>query len=279
MKGKICLVTGANAGIGLATARGLAAQGATVILACRSLEKGKAAQADLIAATGNPAVHLMVLDMSRLADVRRFAAECLAQFPKIDVLINNAGAFFSEFEKTEDGIERQLAVNHVAPFLLTLLLLPALKAAAPARIVMVSSGAHFNGKIHWDDLNGEQNYSAFAAYAQSKLGNVLFANEFGRRYPGIGVTANSLHPGVVRTEIGQKNKKWLYRIGWAFMKPFMVSSTKGAATSLHVACSPKLEGVTGKFFDKCREKQPSAEALNLDNAARLWDITAKLCGL
>jgi NAD(P)-dependent dehydrogenase (short-subunit alcohol dehydrogenase family) len=279
MKGKTCLVTGANVGIGLETARGLAAMGATVVLACRSLEKGISAQKDIVTTTGNANVHLLQLDLSSLSDVRRFAATFLAQFPRLDVLVNNAGVFYAEFQKTDDGIERQFAVNHVGPFLLTHLLLPALVAAAPSRIVMVSSGSHYSGKIDFQDLYGERGYRAFTAYGQSKLCNVLFANEFGRRYPHSGITANSLHPGVVRTEIGQKSGHWLYRLGAAIMSPFQISAVKGAATSLYVATSPKLSGVTGKYFDHCKEKAPSPAALDLQVAGRLWDVTADLCGI
>jgi NAD(P)-dependent dehydrogenase (short-subunit alcohol dehydrogenase family) len=279
MKGKICLVTGANAGIGRETARGLAQKGATVILACRSLEKGEEAVKDIVATTGNQQVEAMALDLGRQADIRRFATAFLAKYDGLDVLVNNAGAFFGEFQKTEDGIERQLAVNHVGPFLLTHLLLPALQKANSARIVMVSSGAHYNGDINFVDLNGEKNYSPFAAYSQSKLGNVLFANEFARQFHTSGITANSLHPGVVRTHIGQKGGSWFHSLGWALMKPFMISATKGAATSLHVALAPELAGVTGKYFKNCKEQTPSTAAQDPLIAKRLWDATAALCGI
>jgi NAD(P)-dependent dehydrogenase (short-subunit alcohol dehydrogenase family) len=279
MKGKICLVTGANVGIGLETARGLAAMGATVVMACRSLDKGASAQQDIIATTGNKQVTVMALDLSSLAEVRRFAAAFLERYPRLDVLINNAGVFLADFQKTLEGHERVFATNHLGPFLLTHLLLPSLEAAAPSRIVMVSSGSHYGGKIDFDDLDGAQAYSMTTSYGQSKLCNVLFANEFGRRYPRLGVTANSLHPGVVRTEIGGKSGRWYIKLAALLMQPLMISPAKGAATSLFVATEPTLAQVTGKYFDKCREKQPSAAALDVALAKRLWDVSLDLCGL
>jgi NAD(P)-dependent dehydrogenase (short-subunit alcohol dehydrogenase family) len=279
MEGKICLVTGANAGIGLETARGLAEMGATVVLACRSAEKGLKAREDIIRSTGNEHVDVRVLDLSSQSDVRRFAADFCAHYPKLDVLINNAGVFCSGFHWTVDGVETQLATNHVGHFLLTLLLLEPLKAAAPSRVVMVSSGLHFNGQIDFQDIHNEKHYLPTFVYSQTKLANVLFANEFGRRFPGIGVTANSVHPGAVRTRIAQKQSNIFYSAGWAILKPFMISPEKGAATSIYVATAPELEGVTGKYFDNCQEKEAAPAALDEDIARQLWEVTLKLCGM
>jgi NAD(P)-dependent dehydrogenase (short-subunit alcohol dehydrogenase family) len=279
MEGKICLVTGANAGIGLETVRGLARMGATVVMACRSVEKGEKAREDVIRSTGNANVHLLQLDLGSQSDVRRFAAEFRAHYPKLDVLVNNAGVFCASFLWTEDGVETQLATNHVGHFLLTLLLLEPLKAAAPSRVVMVSSGLHSNGQIDFHDLHNEKQYLPTSVYAQTKLANVLFANEFGRRFPGIGVTANSLHPGAVRTRIAQKQSNIFYSMGWSLLKPFMISPEKGAETSLYVATAPELQGVTGKYYDHCQEKEPAPAALDEELARRLWDETLKLCGM
>ncbi|MDX2001945.1 MAG: SDR family oxidoreductase [Chitinophagales bacterium] len=280
MKNKICLITGGNAGIGKATAVGLAKQGAQVVIVSRSEEKAQQAVKDIIAQSNNQQVDYLIADLASQQSIRQLAAEFKSKYSQLHVLVNNAGAFFSEYGLTEDGIERQWAVNHLAPFLLTNLLLDVLKASAPARIVNVSSRAHYRGKIDFEDLNGTKNYDGFfKAYSQSKLANVLFTAELDRRLKGTGVTANSLHPGVVSTEIAQKNSSgWAYW-GWTFLRPFMVSTEQGAATSVFLASSPKVEGVSGKYFEKSKEKKPGKLAQDAALAKRLWEVSAQLTKL
>lgn len=280
MQNKVVLITGGNAGIGLETARGMAKQGATVVIVARDAAKGQQAVDDIKQTTGNDKVSFMKCDLASQKQIRQLVADFKAKYDRLDVLINNAGAFFSEYGETEDGIERQFAINHLGPFLLTNLLLDTLKASAPARIVNVASRAHYRSSINFDDLYFKKNYDGFVrAYGQSKLGNVLFTNELARRLEGTGVTANSLHPGVVGTDIALKESKGIYRLGWMLWKPFMVTTEEGAATSIYVASSPEIEGVTGKYFDKCKAKKASDKALDKNTAERLWQISEKLTGL
>jgi NAD(P)-dependent dehydrogenase (short-subunit alcohol dehydrogenase family) len=247
-----------------------------VVLLCRSAEKAEAAKADITSGTGNEKVHVLVCDLASQREIRAAARQFRSQFSKLDVLVNNAGAFFSEMKKTSDGVERQFAINHLGPFLLTNLLLEPLKASGAARVLVVSSNAHFNGKINFKDINLEKTYVPVVAYAQSKLANVLFSNELARRERAHGITSNALHPGVVRTKIGQANSNWFYGLMWSLVKPFMISAEKGAVTSLMLASDPSLEGVSGKFFADCKEKDPNPVALNEDLARRLWELSEQL---
>lgn len=280
MTGKLCIVTGANAGIGLMTAHALAKMGAHVVMVCRNEAKGKAAQAEIKSETGNEKVDLLRCDFSKQEDIRQCAAQILTAYPQIHVLVNNAGAVFAERQNTPEGIEMTFAVNHLGYFLLTRLLLDRLKASAPARIVNVSSGSHYKGKIDFEDLHFERRkYHIMRAYEQSKLGNVLFTYELARRLADCGVTANCLHPGVVRTNIGNKSGKWVFAMLWSMLKPFMINSAKGAATSVHVATASELEGVTGKYFDNCKEKRSAEASYNEETAKRLWDESSQLVGL
>jgi retinol dehydrogenase 14 len=279
MKNKIALITGANSGIGLETTRGIAQLGYTTVMLCRSKEKGEIARQDIVASTGNQNVVLMTCDLASLQDIRRFAAAFKERYKRLDLLVNNAGVVFATFEKTMDGFERQWATNHLATFLLTELLLDVVKASAPARIVVVSSAVHTSGKINFEDLNLEKGFSPMKAYPQSKLANILFSNELARRLAGTGVTVNSLHPGVVRSNFGSNAGSKLMGFIIALMKPFMISPKKGAATSLFVATSPKVEGVTGKYFDKSKEKTPAPLALDQTLAQKLWEVSEKQVGL
>lgn len=284
MQGKTVLITGGNAGIGLATAVDLARQGAQVVIVSRNAEKGQAALKEIAAAASGPQPGMLQADLASFRQVRQLAADFLQQNDRLDVLINNAGAFFSEYGETEDGIERQFAINHLAPFLLTNLLLDKLKACAPSRIVNVASRAHYRGSMNFDDIGFKQNYDGFLkAYSQSKLANVLFTNELARRLEGTGVTANSLHPGVVSTSIAQKESKGIYRLGWALLRPFMITPEKGAQTTIFLASSPKVEGVTGKFFNKSKVQRASDEAYDeaYDEAIanRLWELSEELVGI
>jgi NAD(P)-dependent dehydrogenase (short-subunit alcohol dehydrogenase family) len=279
MKGKTCVVTGANAGIGRETVRALARMGASVGLVCRNRAKGEEALAAIRAETGSEALRLFVADLSSQAEVRRVAAELREAYPRLDVLVNNAGAIHSTRTTTADGLETTFATNHLGYFLLTHELLDVLRRSAPARVVNVASDAHrFVSGMDFDDLQSEKGYEAMDAYAQSKLANILFSAELARRLQGSGVTSNALHPGVVATNFG-KNTTGLFAFFVKLGQPFMRSSEKGAATSVYLATSPEVEGVSGKYFANCKEKRPSAAARDEAAQRRLWEISERLVGL
>ncbi|MBK8430238.1 MAG: SDR family oxidoreductase [Chloroflexi bacterium] len=274
MNNKLCLVTGANAGIGRATALGLAQKGAHVVMICRSAKRGRAAQQEIIAQSGNQQVDLLLADLSVQAEIRRVAAEFKQRYSRLDVLVNNAGAIFTTRQESADGLELTFALNHLGYFLLTQELLPLLLASAPARIINVASGAHYSGQINFDDLQLRQGYAAFKAYAQSKLANVLFTNELARRLAGTGVTANSLHPGVVGTQFGRNNRGLSLII--RLVRPFLRSEAKGAETSIHLATAPELVTTTGQYFDDNQPKRASDLAYDEALARRLWEESEKL---
>lgn len=279
MKGKNVVITGGNAGIGLATSKALAKKGARVIIMSRTAERGNEAVEEVKAYAGHDNVEMLQCDLASQKQIRQ-AAEKLNELDRLDVLVNNAGAFFSEYAETEDGIERQFAVNHLAPFLLTNLVLDKIKASAPARIVTVSSRAHYRGDINFDNLGFKGEYDGFMkAYSQSKLANVLFTYELARKLEGSGVTATCLHPGVVGTSIAQKNSKGFYKLGWGLLKPFMTTTEKGAETSVYLASSPEAEGFTGQFFDKCKPRESSALSHDKELAKKLWDVSLEMTGL
>lgn len=275
MTGKICIVTGANSGIGRETARGLAARGATVVLACRNQQKGEAALAELQASTKNEALHLMLVDLADKASIRNMATAFRQQFGQLDLLVNNAGAFIPTRQTSVDGFELTFATNHLAYFLLTHLLLDLLVATPGSRVVNVSSDAHRGGAIHFDDLQLAQGYGGYKAYAQSKLANILFSNELARRLGTTTPTVNSLHPGVVATNFGS-GKPGFFSFFFRMFSPFFLSPETGARTSLYLATSPEVAGVTGKYFDRSKLRKPSVAALNAETAARLYQISASL---
>jgi NAD(P)-dependent dehydrogenase (short-subunit alcohol dehydrogenase family) len=275
MTGKTVLITGASAGIGKATAVELASRGAQLVLACRDLDKAGKARAEILARTPTARVDLVTLDLGSLTSVRACARTLIADYPRIDVLINNAGVFPPTLRKTEDGFEEQIGVNHLGPFLLTSLLIEKLVDSAPARVVTVSSMMHAGGKIDFASFRGPARYSAYAAYRQSKLANILFANELARRLAGRGVTSNSLHPGGVATEI-TRDASFVVR---AFARLMFTTPEKGALTSVYLACSPELEGVTGRYFVSCKEATTDPLAQHEALARQLWDVSAKLVGL
>jgi len=275
----VCLVTGATGGIGLATAVGLAASGAHVILGARNQAGGASALRAVAGAAGSDRLEVAVADLSVQAEVRRMAAEIVAAHPRVDVLVNNAGLVSVRREETADGFELTWAVNHLAPFLLTNLLTGLLVASAPARVVTVSSGAHMGATLELDDLQFERRrYSALAAYGQSKLANVLFTAELARRLRDSGVTANSLHPGLVGSDFGSRGGG-LVGLGWRLLRPFALSPEKGARTSRYLATSPEVAGVTGRYFVGGRRVEPSPLARDPDLARRLWDVSAAMTGL
>ena len=278
MNGKICMVTGANAGIGKPTALALARQGATVVMVCRDRQRGEAAMADIMAQSGSESVDLMIADLSSQGAIRRLAEEFRRKYQHLHVLVNNAGVILGKRSVTEDGLETTFAVNHLAYFLLTNLLLDVLIASAPTRIVNVSSGAHSMGIISLDDLWGEKRYGEVRAYSQSKLANILFTYELAMRLEGTGVTANCLHPGNVATNFGNSASRAI-RFYLMLRKPFMLSPDQGAETSIYLASSPEVEGVSGRYFiDKIPAKSSKA-SYSEELAKLLWEVSAELTNL
>jgi NAD(P)-dependent dehydrogenase (short-subunit alcohol dehydrogenase family) len=277
MSGRICLVTGATRGIGRATAEALAKSGAHVLLHGRDSASVGAVCREMIR---YGQVDGVVGDLSSLAAVRKLANEVAAQYPRLDVLVNNAGTGTRRRQTTTDGYERTFAINHLAPFLLTNLLLERLKAGKAARVVTVSSMAHRGATLDFDDLNWEKRkFSGLGAYGASKLANILFTVELASRLAGSGVTANCLHPGVVATNIFTAFGGRTGKVFTVLLRPFMLSPADGAKTSIYLASSPEVANVTGKFFDKCREVPPTPAAQDVAAAKRLWDISAKLTRL
>ena len=281
MKDKICVVTGASGGIGLETAKALARQGAHVIITARSDEKGRAARAAISAAAPNAKVEYLVADFASLDAVRGLAETLRRTTPHIDVLINNAGLIEPKRVLSADGLEMTFAVNHLAPFLLTNLLLDKLKEAPPisggGRVVTVASTAHYGARIHFNDPGLAHGYRFMKAYGQSKLANILFTRELALRLAGSAVTANCLHPGVVATGIAHRH--WLTKVGWKFLTPFMMSAADGAKTSVYLATAPEVAHISGEYFSHCRIANSSAAAKDMAAARRLWDMSEKMVGL
>ena len=275
LDGKICVVTGANAGIGLETARGLAEMGATVVMVCRDRQRGEAAQSEIKQTSGNDRVELMICDFSSQASIRGFAADYKVRHERLDVLVNNAGVLLRELSLNRDGVESTFAINHLGYFLATNLLLDVLKKSAPSRIVNVASTAHKYGKIDIGGWVAGKNYSAFAAYANSKLANVLFTYELARRLQGTGVTANCLHPGGVGTNLF----RGLPGLLQGLIKLVTIGPERGARTSIYLASSPEVEGITGKYFARRRQQNSSEISHNEEAARRLWEVSEELTGL
>jgi NAD(P)-dependent dehydrogenase (short-subunit alcohol dehydrogenase family) len=276
--GQVIVVTGASSGIGRVSARELAARGAEVVLVCRDAQRGEDARQEVAAAAAGRAPVLLIADLSSQRSIRALATELSARYPHIDVLLNNAGAIYTRRQVTVDGIEETLATNHLAPFLLTHLVRDRLEAAPAGRVVTVASRIHARGAIDFDDLQGQRRYSPMGAYAQAKLGNVLFTYELARRLAGTRVTANCLHPGVIASGFG-RNTPGLFKLGVRIASLFMKSPETGAATSIHVASSPDVAGITGTYFADSRPARSSRASRDADVAARLWSVSAELTGL
>jgi retinol dehydrogenase 12 len=280
LAGKTVLVTGANTGIGLETAAGLAAQRASVVITARDPSKGDAAVAEIQRRHPGADVQFTELDLSRLSNVRAWAEAVARTWPELHVLVNNAGLVLDKRTMTEDGFESTFQVNHLGPFLLTNLLLSNLKAAAPSRVVNVASAAHRGGKLDFDDLQSEHGYRAMRVYGTTKLCNILFTRELARRLAGTGVTANSLHPGTVRTGFGRDGDvSGLFAIGIKIGGPLFKTPAQGAKTSIHLASAPELENVTGQYFAKSKPAKASPAATDDDAARRLWEISEQMVGL
>jgi NAD(P)-dependent dehydrogenase (short-subunit alcohol dehydrogenase family) len=278
MTGTTVLVTGGSGGIGKATALGLATMGAHLAITGRDRGRTDAAAVE-IRTVGGGQVDAFVADLSSQSELRRLADEVLQRLPRIDVLVNNVGGYWNTRHVTADGLERTFALNHLAAFLLTDLLLDRLKQSAPARVITVSSHVQASGQIDFDDLQGARSYSGARAYGQSKLANVLFAYELARRLRGTSVTSNALHPGVVRTSFGAEDPGGVQRLLTPLMRPFINAPAKGAATSIHMASAPDLEQVSGRYFVNSKPKRSSKGSHDEAVAARLWQVSADLVGV
>jgi NAD(P)-dependent dehydrogenase (short-subunit alcohol dehydrogenase family) len=276
---KITLITGATSGIGQAAAQAIAAQGGRVVIAGRNAAKTEAVAAELRQASGNPAIDYLLADLSSLAEVRRLAAEFTTRYDRLDVLVNNAGAFFMRRQETVDGLEMTFALNHLSYFLLTTLLLDTLETSAPARVINVASAAESGAKVDWDDLQLRRRYRGFEAYALSKRFNLYFTYELARRLAGTGVTVNAVHPGSVATGIWANPFGRLGGLAKPVTKLMMRSPEQGAGTVVYLATSPEVDGVTGKYFYDRQARYSSRASQDPDDAQRAWQISAALCGL
>ncbi len=278
MDGKVVLITGGTSGIGKAAATALAGMGAEVIVTGRNRQKGEDAVEEIRRESGNDKVSLLLADLAVQAEIRRLAREFEASHDRLDVLVNNAGAFKTRRTETPDGIEKTLAVNHLAPFLLTNLLLDLLKESAPSRIINVSSDAQRLGKIDLDDLQSERRYRAFPVYGKSKLANIMFTYELAERLHDTGVTANCMHPGSVNTDFG-KGERGVSMLLFRAFKPFMRSPEKGADTLVYLAASPDVEGMTGRYFIDREVTNSSEESYDETLRKKLWEASEELTGL
>lgn len=274
--GRIALITGATSGIGRATAEALARQGLTVVLVARDPHKGRAVLDEIKTRTGSGSLDLLVSDLSSQASIRELAAAYKNRYDRLHVLVNNAGGFFSDRRTTVDGLELTFAFNHLAYFLLTNLLLDRLRAGAPARIVNVSSEAQAMTGLNFDDLQAERRYDGQRAYSQSKLANVVFTYALARRLAGSGVTANAVHPGVVRTNFGRENPSLVFRLLFPLIDRFMLTPEKGAATPIYLATSAEIEGVSGQYFANQKPKRSNPVSYDLGVQERLWEVSARL---
>lgn len=275
LENKVAVVTGASDGIGVETARFLADLGATVVMPARNATKARAVRDDIARSTGNDRVEVMEMDLSSLASVRAFAKALAEKHPKVDVLVLNAGVWTTSRETTVDGFEKTMGVNHFGHFALTIALIPLLEAAGKSRVVVVSSKLHLNGQINLDDIHYEKGFASgmmSGVYADSKLANALFAVELAERVKSKGITVNFLHPGVVSTSLAREMgpiQRW-------FAKTFFITPEKGAHTSVYVAASPDLEGVTGRYYDACKEAKPNAKVSDAALRKRLWTLSEEL---
>ncbi|XP_056134213.1 retinol dehydrogenase 12 [Lampris incognitus] len=282
LDGKTVLITGANTGIGKETAMDMASRGARVILACRDMTRAHIAADEIRQKSGNGNVVVKKLDLASLQSVRNLAKEVQKSEQHLDILINNAGIMMCPKWKTEDGFETQFGVNHLGHFLLTNLLLDLLKKSAPSRIVNVSSLAHEKGRIHFEDINLDKDYERAKSYRQSKLANVLFTRELAAQLQGTGVTAYSLHPGIIRTELGRHLFPTLAIWKRIFFMPFLMlikSPWEGAQTTIYCAVDESLASSSGLYYSDCCPKEPAPQARDDAVAKKLWDLSVSMVGL
>lgn len=276
-KNKVVVITGANSGIGKATA--LAKAGATVVMLSRNLARGEEALREVREKSSSDSVHLMLCDLASVKSVEEFCSKFRQHFQRLDVLINNAGVILPGRHLTQEGFELQFGVNHLGHFLLTNRLLDMIIASAPARIINVSSGAHKAGRIYFDDVNLTKNFSMFRAYGQSKLANILFTIELAERLQGTGVSVNSLHPGFVGTGIGVNRETGFGRLISKMLTFISLPPEQGAETSVYLAATPEVEGVTGQYFYKKKPTATSGQAQDRGAAKRLWTLSEKMLGI
>ena len=279
MKGKLCVITGATDGIGKAAAYELAVQGARLLIHGRDPDKGARAAAELKARSRNPDIDFLPADFGSLAQVRRLAAAIQERAPRIDVLINNAGGFFARRILSKDGYEMTFAVNHLAPFLLTHLLLDTLKSTPQSRVVTTASAAHKGATMALDDLQAAGKYSGLGCYGRSKLANILFTRALAKRLQGTGVSATCLHPGFVRTQIGRDIDASLGKLIFGLMSRFARAPEKGAQTLVYLASSPQVQGASGGYYFDCRQIPPAPAAQDDGVAERLWEVSASMVGM
>ncbi|MDE3089189.1 MAG: SDR family oxidoreductase [Chloroflexota bacterium] len=282
MRGKVCVVTGATSGIGAETAKQLAQRGATVIIVGRSAENCKTTVARIRRETGNAAVEYLLADLSSQKDIRGLAQQFKSKYARLDVLVNNAGGFWMSRQETVDGYEMTFALNHLGYFLLTNLLLDMLIASAPARIVNVASALHWQARMDFNDLQGKRGlFNGLSAYNQSKLANVLFTYELARRFAqrGAGVTANALHPGGVRTNLIARNGGFFKWVAQPLFDLQAISAEQGAQTSVYLATSPDVEGVSGKYFGESKPHRSSPASYDEAAARRLWQVSTEMTGI
>lgn len=273
LKGKTALVTGSNSGIGWATARALAADGAQVILGCRNLHKAEDAREAILKLHPKATVDVISMDLANIMNIKSAAEVLKRRFSQLDILINNAGVMSLTRQETRDGFEMTFGVNHLGTFTLTQALLPLVKAAPEGRIVTLSSKLHYRGHMHWDDLHYRTRpYKGWEAYNQSKLANVLMTKALARRLQGSSTAAFAVHPGVVATQLGRDYPAWLMSIA----KVFMITPEKGARTSLYAATEPGLQALNGAYFEASKEKKAAAESLSEDHQERLWTLSKEL---
>lgn len=275
MAGRVCIVTGPTSGIGKEIARGLERLGAEVVLACRNLEKGERLREEIAREGENAQLSVLPVDLSSLPSIRTFAERFRQDYPKLHVLVNNAGVVLRNRHLTPDGLETQFVVNALAPFLLTNLLLDPLRAGSPSRVVNVASNAHYGGRIDFENLQGEREYRSLRAYRDTKAALILLTYELARRLQGTGITVNAVHPGVIRTNLG----KGEYPPGAELVRPFFKDPIKGADTPLYVATAPELAGVTGRYFSKRRPVRSDDATYDEATGKRLWDVCVRLAGL
>jgi len=278
MEGKVCLITGATSGIGEVTARELARMGCSVVITARDQRKAEIAVDKLRAESGSLKIDGLVADLSSQDQVRNLAVEFMRQHNRLDVLINNAGAIYLRRYLSQDGIEMTFAVNHLAPFLLTNLLLEMVIDSTPARIINVASNSHKDREIDFDDLESQESYGFMSAYGKSKLANIMFTYELDRRLTGSGVMVNAVHPGFVGTNMGANNG-WLVKLFLPLTSLWALSPEEGAETSLYLASSPEVEGVSGKYFYQKKVVPSSPSSLDKEKARQLWEVSPEMTGV